>query len=106
MQRRLHFACAVLHEPRLLLLDEPTAGVDADSRAQLYDAIETERRAGVTLVCATHLFDEAERLASRVLVLREGRVCADGPPAAVVAAHGAHDLGTAVRALTCAGEAC
>jgi ABC-2 type transport system ATP-binding protein len=104
MQRRLHFACGVLHRPRVLLLDEPTVGVDPQSRAQLHAAIETERRAGASVVCATHQFDEAERFADRVLVLRHGRVCADGAPATLRAEHGARDLQALVLQLTCAED--
>ncbi len=105
MQRRLNFACAVLHRPRVLLLDEPTVGVDARSREHLYAAIEAERRAGVTLVCSTHSLDEAERLADRVLVLHHGRVCADGSPAALFAAHGSCDLHDLLLRLTSAEDA-
>jgi ABC-2 type transport system ATP-binding protein len=100
MQRRLHFACAVLHRPRVLLLDEPTVGVDPQSRALLHAAIEAQRRSGAAIVCATHLFDEAEQLADRVLVMREARVCAEGTPAALRAQHGARDLRAIVMRLT------
>lgn len=100
MQRRLNFACAVLHRPRVLLLDEPTAGVDPLSRKQLCAAIEAQRRAGVTVVCSTHLLDDVERLGERVVVMRSGRICADGSPAALMAACGTRDLHATVLRLT------
>lgn len=74
MQRRLSFACGVLHAPELLLLDEPTSGVDAESREQLYEAIELLKSRGTTIVCSTHMADEAARLADRVVVMARGRV--------------------------------
>jgi ABC-2 type transport system ATP-binding protein len=73
MQRRLSFACGVVHAPALLLLDEPTSGVDAASRAHLYAAIDAQRRQGTAIVCATHHEDEAARVCERVLALAAGR---------------------------------
>jgi ABC-2 type transport system ATP-binding protein len=74
MQRRLSFACAVVHAPKLLLLDEPTVGVDAESRALIYEGIEQLKREGAAIVCSTHVPDEAVRLADRVVVMARGRV--------------------------------
>jgi ABC-2 type transport system ATP-binding protein len=73
MQRRLSFACGIVHAPKLLLLDEPTTGVDAASRAHLHEAIEAQRRDGTAIVCATHHEDEAARLCERVVALAVGR---------------------------------
>jgi ABC-2 type transport system ATP-binding protein len=74
MQRRLSFACAIVHAPRLLLLDEPTTGVDAESRALIYEGIEQLKQQGAAIVCSTHVPDEAARLADRVVVMARGRV--------------------------------
>jgi len=74
MQRRLSFACAIVHAPRLLLLDEPTTGVDAESRALIYEGIERLKQQGTAIVCSTHVPDEAARLADRVVVMARGRV--------------------------------
>jgi ABC-2 type transport system ATP-binding protein len=74
MQRRLSFACAIVHAPKLLLLDEPTVGVDAESRALIYEGIEQLKREGAAIVCSTHVPDEAARLADRVVVMARGRV--------------------------------
>jgi len=76
MQRRLSFACAIVHAPKLLLLDEPTTGVDAESRALIYAGIESWKREGTAIVCSTHVPDEAARLADRVVVMARGRVTA------------------------------
>jgi ABC-2 type transport system ATP-binding protein len=76
MQRRLSFACAIVHAPKLLLLDEPTTGVDAESRALIYSGIESLKREGTAIVCSTHVPDEAVRLADRVVVMARGRVTA------------------------------
>jgi len=79
MKRRLNLAIAVLHEPRLLLLDEPTAGVDAQSRHLVFECLAALRTAGSTIVYTTHYLEEAERLCSRIAILDHGRliVCAD-----------------------------
>jgi len=78
MQRRLNLACALLHQPRLLLLDEPTAGVDPQSREKLLQAIAEIAAAGTTIVYTTHYIEEAERLCDRIGILDEGRLEAVG----------------------------
>jgi ABC-2 type transport system ATP-binding protein len=78
MQRRLNLACALVHEPRLLLLDEPTAGVDPQSRQALYDVIRGIAAAGTTIVYTTHYMEEAERLCDRIAILDDGRIAAIG----------------------------
>ena len=77
MKRRLNIAAALLHEPRLLLLDEPTVGVDPQSRNAIFDNLETLRRAGLALIYTTHYMEEAERLCDRVVIIDHGRVLAD-----------------------------
>jgi ABC-2 type transport system ATP-binding protein len=78
MKRRLNLACALVHEPKLLLLDEPTAGVDPQSRERIYEALATLAKAGLALLLTTHYLEEAERLCDRLAILDEGRVAAEG----------------------------
>ena len=78
MQRRLNLACSMIHEPRLLLLDEPTAGVDPQSRENLFEVIRQIAAAGTTIVYTTHYIEEAERLCDRIAILDEGRIAAVG----------------------------
>jgi ABC-2 type transport system ATP-binding protein len=78
MQRRLNLACSMVHEPRLLLLDEPTAGVDPHSRENLFEVIRQIASAGTTVVYTTHYIEEAERLCDRIAIIDEGRIAAMG----------------------------
>ncbi|MGD9904388.1 MAG: ABC transporter ATP-binding protein [Vicinamibacterales bacterium] len=78
MQRRVHLAAATLHHPDLLLLDEPTVGVDADSRSQLRALIGALREGGAGILVATHDLDDAEAIADRVAVMAAGRIVAEG----------------------------
>jgi ABC-2 type transport system ATP-binding protein len=77
MRRRLNIACALLHEPQILLLDEPTVGVDPQSRNAIFETIEALAGAGRTLVYTTHYMEEVERLCDRVVVIDHGKVLAD-----------------------------
>jgi len=77
MVRRLNLACALLHKPALLLLDEPTVGLDVASREAIADCLALLREAGTALLYATHHLDEAEALCDRLVVLRHGRLVAD-----------------------------
>ncbi|MDE2347569.1 MAG: ABC transporter ATP-binding protein [Gammaproteobacteria bacterium] len=77
MKRRLNIAGALLHDPDLLLLDEPTVGVDPQSRNAIFDNLEELKRRGKTLLYTTHYMEEAERLCDRVLILDHGRILAD-----------------------------
>jgi len=76
MKRRLNIACALVHDPDVLLLDEPTAGVDPQSRHAIFDNLEALKRAGKALVYTTHYMEEAERLADHILVIDHGRMIA------------------------------
>jgi ABC-2 type transport system ATP-binding protein len=76
MQRRLNMACALVHDPDILLLDEPTVGVDPQSRNAIFDNLETLRARGKTLVYTTHYMEEAERLCDRVVIIDHGNVVA------------------------------
>jgi ABC-2 type transport system ATP-binding protein len=77
MKRRLNIAAALLHDPDLILLDEPTVGVDPQSRNAIFDNLEELKRRGKTLLYTTHYMEEAERLCDRVLILDHGRVLAN-----------------------------
>ena len=81
MKRRLNMACALVHDPDVLLLDEPTAGVDPQSRNAIFDNLEALKRAGKALIYTTHYMEEAERLADRIVIIDHGRVVASGTPA-------------------------
>ena len=77
MKRRLNLAAGLLHDPDVLLLDEPTVGVDPQSRNAIFDNLDELKRRGKTLVYTTHYMEEAERLADRVVIIDRGRVVAD-----------------------------
>lgn len=89
MKRRLNVAIGLLHEPSVLVLDEPTVGVDAQSRSALLDCFEAVGRSGAAVLYTTHLMDEAERLCSRVAIMDGGRVIAAGTPSDLVGRFGA-----------------
>jgi ABC-2 type transport system ATP-binding protein len=78
LKRRLNMAAGILHRPRILLLDEPTVGVDPQSRERIYSMIEGLRRDGVSMIYTTHYLEEAERLCDRVAIIDHGRVIATG----------------------------
>jgi linearmycin/streptolysin S transport system ATP-binding protein len=84
MRRRLNIACGVLHRPRVVLLDEPTVGVDPQSRERIYDMLGELVRAGVSLLLTTHHLDEAEARCSRTVIIDHGRVIAAGTLAELV----------------------
>ena len=77
MKRRLNLAASLLHDPDILLLDEPTVGVDPQSRNAIFDNLEELRRRGKALLYTTHYMEEAERLADRIVVIDHGRVIAN-----------------------------
>ena len=78
MQRRLNLACGLVHRPRVLLLDEPTVGVDLESREELLARIRGLRDAGAAVIYSTHYMEEAERLCDRLVLIDRGRVAAAG----------------------------
>jgi ABC-2 type transport system ATP-binding protein len=84
-KQRLAVACALVSEPELLFLDEPTTGLDPQSRRQLWDVVEETRRRGHTVLLTTHYMDEAERLCDRVAIVDHGKVIALGTPRELVA---------------------
>jgi len=87
MRRRLLVARGLIHQPQLVLLDEPTVGLDPQVRQELWSLIDGLRAAGVTVLMSTHYIEEAERLADTVAVMSHGRVVALGTPAQLILAH-------------------
>jgi ABC-2 type transport system ATP-binding protein len=87
-RQRLAVACALIGDPELLFLDEPTTGLDPQSRRQLWDILRTFRGQGRTILLTTHYMDEAERLCDRVAIVDHGRVIALGSPAELIARLG------------------
>ncbi len=88
MKRRLSIARAMMHEPRVVLLDEPTVGLDAHARRKVWDLIRRLRSDGCTIVLTTHHIEEAEMLADHVVIIDHGRVIAEGGPAELIAQSG------------------
>jgi ABC-2 type transport system ATP-binding protein len=88
MKRRLNLACALVHQPDVLLLDEPTAGVDPQSRNRLFENVDLLREEGTTIVYTTHYMEEAARLCDRVAIVDHGRLLAVDAVDTLVAAHG------------------
>jgi lipooligosaccharide transport system ATP-binding protein len=87
MRRRLLIARALVHRPRLVLLDEPTVGLDPQVRQELWALVDKLRAEGTTILMSTHYIEEAERLADSVLIMSHGRAVAAGPPADLIAEH-------------------
>ena len=101
MKRRLNLAAAVVHDPELILLDEPTVGVDPQSRNQIFENILALKHLGRTIIYTTHYMEEAERLCDRVAVIDHGKLLALGTVDALLKAHGAKPT---LVAHTAAGE--
>jgi ABC-2 type transport system ATP-binding protein len=87
MRRRLNIACATLHRPKILLLDEPTVGVDPQSREKLYSMIEELRGGGAAVLLTTHHLEEAEIRCGRIVIIDHGRVAASGTLAELIQTH-------------------
>lgn len=101
MKRRLNLAAALVHDPELILLDEPTVGVDPQSRNQIFENILALKRLGRTLIYTTHYMEEAERLCDRIAVIDHGKLLALGTVQELLTAHGAKPT---LVAQTAAGE--
>ncbi|HEU5083140.1 MAG TPA: ABC transporter ATP-binding protein [Acidimicrobiales bacterium] len=87
MKRRLTIARALINDPELVLLDEPTTGLDPQARHLLWDRLFGLKRRGVTLIITTHYMDEAEQLCDRLVVMDEGRIVDEGSPRQLIARH-------------------
>jgi lipooligosaccharide transport system ATP-binding protein len=92
MRRRLLVARGLIHRPRLVLLDEPTVGLDPQVRQELWSLIDGLRSSGVTVLMSTHYIEEAERLADVVAVMSQGRIVAQGSPAELVRAYAGEEV--------------
>jgi ABC-2 type transport system ATP-binding protein len=88
MKRRLNLAAALIHDPELLLLDEPTVGVDPQSRNKIFESIEALHREGRTVIYTTHYMEEAERLCERIAIVDAGKLLALGTLKELLATHG------------------
>ncbi|MTJ52795.1 ABC transporter ATP-binding protein [Anabaena sp. UHCC 0253] len=78
MQRRLNIAVALVHQPQLVILDEPTTGLDIEARYEVWELIKNLKNQGLTVLLTTHLLDEAERLCNRIGILKNGKILAEG----------------------------
>src|ERR671918_1676166 len=87
MRRRLLIARALVHRPRLVLLDEPTVGLDPQVRQELWALIDLLRSEGVSILMSTHYIEEAERLCDRVTIMSHGKAVAVGAPRALINQH-------------------
>ena len=92
MKRRLVIARSLINNPELLLLDEPTTGLDPQARHVLWDRLFRLKRQGVTLILTTHYMDEAEQLCDRLVVMDKGRIVAHGSPRALIAEHSTREV--------------
>ena len=92
MKRRLNFACGIVHEPKVLLLDEPTVGVDPQSRVRLLDLVREHARNGICVLYTTHYMEEAESLCDRLAIIDHGKIIATGTLPELRAMLGERDL--------------
>lgn len=92
MKRRLNFGCGIVHKPPVILLDEPTVGIDPQSRSRLFDMVESERDSGTCIVYTTHYMEEAERLCDSLAIIDHGKLIAQGTVDELRAQLGARDV--------------
>jgi lipooligosaccharide transport system ATP-binding protein len=92
MKRRLMIARALINEPELLVLDEPTTGLDPQARHLIWNKLRELRARGVTLLLTTHYMDEAERLCDRLMIMDRGKILAEGAPHDLIARHVGHEV--------------
>jgi lipooligosaccharide transport system ATP-binding protein len=92
MKRRLTIARALVNEPEMVLLDEPTTGLDPQARHLVWERLFRLKKQGVTLVLTTHYMDEAEQLCDRLVVMDGGRIVAEGSPRALISAHSTREV--------------
>lgn len=87
MKQKLGLCCALIHDPDLLILDEPTTGLDPQSRHQVWDRLEKLKVSGLSVVLTTHYMEEASRLCDRLVIVDSGKILVDGSPAELIAKH-------------------
>ncbi|WP_346007361.1 ABC transporter ATP-binding protein [Janibacter terrae] len=92
MKRRLTIARSLINEPEILLLDEPTTGLDPQARHVLWDKLFRLKRQGVTLIITTHYMDEAEQLCDRLVVMDRGRIVAEGSPRSLIGSYSTREV--------------
>jgi lipooligosaccharide transport system ATP-binding protein len=92
MKRRLILARALINEPKILLLDEPTTGLDPQARHLIWDTIRSLRKQGVTIILTTHYMDEAAELCDRILIMDYGKIIEEGKPADLVSKHAGEEV--------------
>ncbi len=78
MKRRINIAAALLHQPKVLFMDEPTVGIDPQSRNHIFEVIETLNKQGMTIIYTTHYMEEVERLCKRIAIIDSGKIIAQG----------------------------
>jgi lipooligosaccharide transport system ATP-binding protein len=92
MKRRLILARALINQPQILLLDEPTTGLDPQARHLVWDEVHNLRKQGVTIILTTHYMDEAAALCDRILIMDNGKIIEQGVPAELVKKHAGEDV--------------
>lgn len=92
MKRRINLIAGILHKPRLLFLDEPTVGVDVQSRNMITNHLLELNRQGMTIIYTSHLMEEAENLCTSISIIDMGRIIAEGSPASLISRHGSSNL--------------
>ncbi len=92
MKRRLNIACALVHEPKVVFLDEPTVGVDPQSRNYIFDSVEKLRSEGSTIIYTTHYMEEAQRLCDRIAIMDHGKILDVGTLDELVSKYGGDSL--------------
>ncbi|OCA98350.1 ABC transporter ATP-binding protein [Clostridium beijerinckii] len=78
MKRRLNIACAIAHKPKLIIMDEPTVGIDSQSRNHILESIKILKKSGITIIYSTHYMEEAEEISDRIIIMNEGKIIAEG----------------------------
>jgi lipooligosaccharide transport system ATP-binding protein len=92
MKRRLSIARSLIASPRILMLDEPTTGLDPQARHLLWDALQRLKRGGTTIVLTTHYMDEAEQLCDRLVVMDQAKIVAEGSPRQLIVEHASREV--------------
>jgi len=100
MRQRANIAASIIHKPKVLFLDEPTVGVDPQSRNMIFDCLREFNAGGVTIVYTTHYMEEAEELCSRIGILDHGEIIAKGSTQTLIDEHGCKNLGETFLKLT------